>query len=202
MSRPAPATDRGQCTRDRIVAAGATLIRERGVANVRLDDVQAAAGVGRSQMYHYFASRDDLIHAVVDATVAMMLERQLPAMACLDNLPAIDAWFENLITLTTARAGVGGCPIGSLVSQLADHDEVSRTSLADAFVRWEAPLLAGLTRMAVRGELRPGASPTDLADAVMATVQGGLLLAQVRRDPDQLRHALAGVRSALVADIS
>ncbi|MEV0222305.1 hypothetical protein [Streptomyces sp. NPDC050704] len=38
---------------------------------------------------------------------------------------------------------------------------------------------------------------TELADLTMAAIQGGLLLAQIRRTPDQLRLALRGARAAL-----
>jgi hypothetical protein len=67
----------------------------------------------------------------------------------------------------------------------------------DAFARWEAPLIAGLRRMQESGELRPDADVTELADLTMAAIQGGLLLAQIRRTPDQLRLALRGARAAL-----
>jgi hypothetical protein len=48
-----------------------------------------------------------------------------------------------------------------------------------------------------RGELRPDASIQALADITMAAIQGGLLLTQGRRDPQQLRNALGGARSVL-----
>jgi TetR/AcrR family transcriptional regulator, transcriptional repressor for nem operon len=92
---------------------------------------------------------------------------------------------------------VGGCPIGSLVGQLAERDEQTRTALASGFERWEQPLITGLTRMQDRGELRADASIHDLADITMAAIQGGLLLTQVRRDPQQLRRALDGARAVL-----
>lgn len=51
--------------------------------------------------------------------------------------------------------------------------------------------------MRERGELKPGADPMRLATATMASVQGGLLLSQVRRDPGQLRIALDAAMIAL-----
>jgi hypothetical protein len=65
----------------------------------------------------------------------------------------------------------------------------TRAALAAGFDRWEGPLIAGLTRMHDRGELKPDASVEVLADITMAAIQGGLLLTQVRREPEQLRRA-------------
>jgi AcrR family transcriptional regulator len=50
-------TAKGGRTRQRIVAAAAGLVFERGVAGTTIEDVQAAAEVSASQLYHYFPSR-------------------------------------------------------------------------------------------------------------------------------------------------
>ena len=51
--------------------------------------------------------------------------------------------------------------------------------------------------MKARGKLRKDADPAALATATMASIQGGLLLTQVRRDPQQLRIALEAARNNL-----
>jgi hypothetical protein len=53
--------------------------------------------------------------------------------------------------------------------------------------------------MAARGELHAGTDPAALAQNTLAAVQGGLLLTQVRRDPNQLRSALNGAINAILA---
>jgi hypothetical protein len=40
-------------------------------------------------------------------------------------------------------------------------------------------------------------NPAALASATMASIQGGLLLTQIRRDPHQLRIALSAARNNL-----
>jgi TetR/AcrR family transcriptional regulator, transcriptional repressor for nem operon len=194
-----PTTERGRVTRDRVVSAATRLVTERGVAAVSLDDVEAAAGVGRSQLYYYFEDRDDLLRAVAAATADMVVGGLAGLLDELDSFAGIDRWFAASVAVSEKRGGVGGCPLGSLVSQLAEHDEVTRAVFADTFARWEAPLIDGLRRMQSRGEIRADASVTDLADLTMAAMQGGLLLAQVRRDGNQLRLALSGARAALAA---
>ena len=72
--------------------------------------------------------------------------------------------------------------------------------MAAGFARWEQPLIDGLSRMRERGELNPAASVQVLADITMAAIQGGLLLTQVRRDPQQLRNSLSGALTVLAAD--
>ncbi len=85
----------------------------------------------------------------------------------------------------------------SVVGQLAEHDTDARAAIAAGFERWEAHLRDGLTRMKTQGKLREDADPAALATATMASLQGGLLLTQVRRDPRQLRIALNAARANL-----
>ena len=58
--------DRKRETRERIVAAAAELMSRRGVAGTTIEDIQEAAAVSTSQMYHYFADKGDLVAAVID----------------------------------------------------------------------------------------------------------------------------------------
>lgn len=185
----APPTPRGRATRERIVAAATERIMRRGVAHTSLDDVRDAASVSKSQLYHYFADKDDLVHAVIQATVDAVLGAQ-PRLADLSSWRAISAWLDALVAIQVEQHAMGGCPIGGLVGELADHDDDARALLAEGYARWEEPLRHGLETMRAHGRLRPDAHPARLATATLAAIQGGLLLAQARRDPQQLRIAL------------
>jgi TetR/AcrR family transcriptional regulator, transcriptional repressor for nem operon len=192
-----PATEKGRTTRARIVQAAAELVAERGVAEVSLDGVGARARASRSQLYHYFEDRDDLIRAVVDATTSAVLAAQDALLDDLDSWAGIDRWFGALEAIQREREARGGCPIGSLVGQLAERDPLARAALADGFDRWERHLRDGLERMRTSGKLSTSADPKTLATATRALLQGGLLLAQVRRDPGQLTIALNAARALL-----
>lgn len=182
-----PKTARGRATRERIVAEASELIRERGVAGTSLDDVIERAGVSKSQLYHYFDDRAALLRAVVEHNTAGVIG-YLGAGG--DSWAAIRAWLDSMVQLQIERRGCGGCPVGSLVPQLAETDRQAREALAAAFARWEALLGDGLRSMQRRGKLDPRADPAELATATMAAIQGGLLLTQTRRDPRQLAIAL------------
>jgi len=192
-----PSTAKGQNTRARIVQAAGELVAEKGADAMSLDDVGARAHASRSQLYHYFEDRADLIRAVIEATTDAVLGAQDELLDHLDTWAGIDRWFRALVAVQEQREARGGCPIGSLVGQLAERDPLARTALADGFDRWEAHLRDGLERMKARRRLSPNSNPAALATATMALLQGGLLLTQVRRDPTQLRTALAAARVLL-----
>ena len=185
-----PKTAKGRATRARIVAAAAALVRERGAAETSLDEVLERAAVSKSQLYHYFQDKADLLRAVVAHQADTVLAAQELQLQALDGWAAIRAWFDRLIALQVEGQGSGGCPIDSLVPQLAETNEPARAELAVSFDRWEGHLRDGLAAMRARGELRADADIEALVTATMAAVQGGLVLTQARRDPTQLARAL------------
>ena len=73
---------------------------------------------------------------------------------------------------------------------MAEIDDVARMAVARGFGRWGARIRHGLRAMHARGDLPADADPGDLALAVLAALQGGLLLAQVQRDTRPLEVAL------------
>jgi TetR/AcrR family transcriptional regulator, transcriptional repressor for nem operon len=190
-----PKTARGRATRERIVAAASELIGERGLAETSLDDVIARAGASKSQLYHYFEDRAALLRAVVDHNT----DQVLGGLGALDGWSAIRSWFDSMVELQVERRGRGGCPIGSLVPQLAEPDESARLALAASFGRWEAHIRDGLRAMRASGKLDRRADPDVLATATLAAIQGGLLLTQARRDPLQLAIALDAAYTRLRA---
>ena len=192
-----PKTARGRATRERIVAATAELIAEHGSGETSLDDVIGRAGASKSQLYHYFDDRSALLRAVV----AHNSEAVLGELGPLDSWRAIRAWFDSMIELQVERHARGGCPIGSLVPQLAEADDEARRALDASFSRWEAHLRDGLRSMQARGRLSRRADPAELATATLAAIQGGLLLTQTRRDPGQLGIALDAAYAHLRAHV-
>jgi AcrR family transcriptional regulator len=181
-----PKTARGRATRDRIVTAASELIHEHGVAETSLDDVIERAGASKSQLYHYFDDRSALLRAVVSSNADGVLG-DLPA---LESWSAIRAWFDGVVDHQVSVHARGGCPIGSLVGQVAESDDQARRELAAALERWRIHLRDGLSSMQAAGKLDRRADPDELATATLAAIQGGLLLTQASRDPGQLESAL------------
>lgn len=108
----------------------------------------------------------------------------------LDSFAALRAWRDMVVGVVRAADCAGGCPLGTLASDLADTNPVARARLASTFAQWEDMLRAGIRAMAQRGELRADVDADDLALALLAGLQGGLLLSQVRRNTRPIEVAL------------
>src|SRR5919197_1166330 len=135
MSSSEPKTGRGRLSRERIVDRAAELVAEHGVQGTRLDVVLAAAGASKSQLYHYFDDRDQLVEAAVARRCEQVLDDLNQTFADVETLADFERALAGLVSLYEETPT--GCPIGSLASEVADRNEGARLRVADAFAAWE-----------------------------------------------------------------
>ncbi len=171
--------------------ATADLVFERGVAGTSLDDVLGASGTSKSQIYHYFTDKNALTEAVIAVQTQRVLHAQRPYLEEMDTLDGLRAWCTAVVDGQRLRGCVGGCPVGSLASELADSSESARALLEDSFAKWQTYFEDGLSAMRARGDLDDDADPSALADVIMVALQGGLLLTQTTRSTRHLEEGLA-----------
>lgn len=190
-----PATAHGRRTRTAIIDAAAQMMYQKGVAATSLDDILAASGTGKSQLYHYFKDRSELVRAVVERQTELVLAAQ-PTLTQIDSMDGVEQWAQAIL----ANHDVPGGPFGSMAAELK-NDPAYQPALAAAFGQWQSLLADGLIRMQDRGHLDRHEDPQRLAAAVLATLQGGMLMGRATMDitvlRDSLEMALDSIRRAL-----
>jgi TetR/AcrR family transcriptional repressor of nem operon len=180
-------TPKGERTRARIVETAAALVHERGVAATTLEDVKVAAEVSGSQLYHYFPDKNELVQAVIDYQADTIVKHNRQALG---SPKGVEAWRKMVVTGVRSTQGKGGCALGSLGGQLAENDPEARALIAAGFDQWAAAISDGLRSLHADGKIPSDIDPDDLATTLLATLQGGLLLAQVQRSTRPLETAI------------
>lgn len=184
-------TRKGLATRARIVGVAARLMFERGVANTSIEEVRTTAGVGGSQISHYFRDKRDLTRQVIasrrDDVVAFHTQ---PELGALDSVEALQAWADACVGDIDTVYRLGGCVYGSLAGELIDADDEVRDDLADGYDEWLDLFQTGLTDMRRRGDLRSDADPRHLALSLVIAHQGGAMITHATGDAEPLRVAV------------
>jgi len=192
-------TARGRATRLRLVEAAARLMHVNGVAATSVDDVLEAAGAGKSQFYHAFASKNDLVAAVLEFQAASGEKEQAALFRAHPGWEGIRAWLDAVVASQQRARYAGGCPIGSMAAEMADRDPALRRRLKTAFQRKRNAVHRHLAALQDAGSLRGDADVDALATFVMATLQGGLLLGSTYKDGAPLRHAVEAAWAHLLS---
>jgi AcrR family transcriptional regulator len=201
--KPRRISQRGIATRDRMIEAANQLMFVRGVNATTLDDVRAASQTSKSQLYHHFADKEELVRAVVRYRGALVLQREHGRLELLKSFSGLVRWRNALVQANALQNGAYGCGLGSMAVELSDQDEQARTVLSETFLAWEKLISDGLYRMRANGSLRPDADPETLATGLMAALQGGYLLADAAHNVKPMKvaldMALEHIKSFLVA---
>lgn len=187
-----PPTVRGRRTREAIVDAAAGLMEARGIGATGVGDVLRVSGTGKSQLYHYFRGKRDLVLAVIDRQLEKVLAAQPALGEPTGEEPGdeVRAWAASIYELHRDGGGPFACPLGVLSGQV-DDDPAWREHQAAAFAQWERRIAALLVRgQRDGGGVDPSRDAGEMAVAVLAAVQGGLMLARVHRDLHVLALAL------------
>jgi TetR/AcrR family transcriptional repressor of nem operon len=184
-------TRKGLATRRRIVGVAARLMFERGVANTSIDEVRNTAGVGGSQISHYFRDKRDLTRQVISARRDdVMAFHKQPQLGALDSFEDLQAWADACVADIDTVYRLGGCIYGSLAGELIDADDQIRDDLADGYDQWLELFRTGLTAMRRRGSLGSDADPRHLAVSLVIAHQGGAMLTHATGDAEPLRVAV------------
>jgi AcrR family transcriptional regulator len=148
-------------------------------------------------MYHHFAGKEELAQTAIRSTAAEM-------RAIADaRLSAPGTAFERITDyLRRERDVLRGCPIGRLTQDPEVVATPALRALVEETLGWLCARLAAVVQEGLdRGELEPGIEPTSIAAAIVATLQGGYVLARASGDPAAFDQAVAGILTLLRAHV-
>jgi AcrR family transcriptional regulator len=182
-------TPKGAATRQKIVEGAASEIRERGVEVTTLDDVRARTGTSKSQLFHYFPKgKDELLLAVAHYEADRVLADQQPQI---DELTSWTAWLAWRDKVVARYRGQGPhCPLNALMSQLRRSTPGTQAVVTELMNQWQTQITAGVRHMQHAGEINAALDAHRVAAAILAGIQGGVLMLQSTGRIDHLESAL------------
>ncbi|MET8158360.1 TetR/AcrR family transcriptional regulator [Sphaerisporangium sp. NPDC005289] len=182
-------TRKGAATRERILQGAAAQIREHGVVATTLDDVLARTTTSKSQLFHYFpGGREELLLAVARLEADRVLEDQQPQLGDLSSWPAWWRWRDRVIERYRAQGTL--CPLNAVMSQLGGVTPGAQAVVTELMRSWQAEIAAGVRHMQQAGEIDPALDADRAAAALLAGVQGGVLIQMSTGSTAHLEAAL------------
>jgi AcrR family transcriptional regulator len=189
-------TPRGAATRLRIVEAAAALIRERGVADTGLEDIGTATATSKSQMFHYFpGGKSDLLLAVAEHEAEQVIADQQPYLGDLTSWRKWQAWRRRVIQKYDAQRD--RCPMTALTTHMGKATPATREIVSTLYDTWTQHLATGVQALKDSGEINADTDVNATATAVLAAIQGGVLMMQATDRISYLETALAEALDAM-----
>jgi AcrR family transcriptional regulator len=181
----------------------ADLFHRQGVGATSPDDIIAASKTGKGQFYHYFKSKQDLVHEVLQTHLRAIKSGSAPIDYDISSWQDLETWFLRQIELQKTYGMKRGCPFGTIGNELRDADELIRQDLSLIFEVMKSKLAAFFIREKAKSRLVRQAKEEQLADFCIAAVQGAMLMGKIQRNSEaaeaSLREALAHLKSYATA---
>jgi AcrR family transcriptional regulator len=175
-------TRRGETQCAALVRAAFDLIAERGFEGLRTRDVAARAGVNIATLHYYFATKELLIRAVVEALVQQFQIRRAPDLAAQPRRPLVELRQE----LRDVQYQVRESPeIFAVLFELTTRslrDPAIRAIIRDSDAHFQEHIASYLRAGVEQGEFRNDLDVAAAAAGLVALVMGSAI--QLMTNPD------------------
>jgi len=177
-------------TRENLIQVGARMVHAAGYAATGVKDIVDAAEVPKGSFYNHFASKEDFGREVVDFYFQTGVVR-LRALLGNDSLPPLErlkAVFEESIRSYQTVGYSGGCMMGNLSLEVADHSDLIRERLAVHFTTWSRLFETCIAEAQQSGAVGNRLPASLLAQFLLNSWEGALLRMRVERSDRPLRE--------------
>lgn len=196
-------TEKGAATKQRILRTAADLFHKQGVVATSPDEIIEESGTGKSQFYHYFGSKEGLVHQVLLGYIDGIESGTANVDYEIHSWDDLERWFMSHLELQRRFRMLRGCPYGTIGYGITEGDELVRQDLSHLFEVVKGKLRTFFIREKAQGRLKPDADEGRLADFCLTTIQGATLVGKVKRSPQPVeasfKEALAHLRQYIIA---
>ncbi|MEV6554644.1 TetR/AcrR family transcriptional regulator [Nocardia sp. NPDC051756] len=181
---------KGTETRCRLIGATRQLVEKHGYFGAGLNQIIETSGAPRGSLYFHFPGGKDQLVAEAVAQAGNEISALIDAIEPGDTAGAAIGLLNTFGDRLEASEWSQGCPVATVTLDVSAANDVIQAECAAAYASWEEAL-----RIRLRADGRSDAE--DLAAAILAMIEGGLLLARAQRSRAPLERVARTIRALL-----
>lgn len=178
-------------TREEIIKNSIKVFRRKGYYRTSMSDLAKEAGLTKGAFYHHFSDKEEVMRKSLQAT-AKWFEKKVFSIAYekeLSNREKLTKMGE--VTFQAFTQGEGGCFFANTILETAQVEDSFNTEIKHYFSQWEKALQHMLKGTYEVTEIK------DIAQRIIADIEGSIILMQLYKDPQILQNALKRSSSLL-----
>jgi TetR/AcrR family transcriptional repressor of nem operon len=171
-----------------ILRRGAGIVHRKGFRSTGLQEVLEEAGVPKGSFYHYFKSKDEFGLHLVDFFNGLLSARIEDSLGRTDLPPLkrLRKFFGDFNEYFSENNYEGGCPLGNLSLEMADHSTLFREKLEGVFASFRESMEKCLEEAVYRKELPASMDVRGTAEFMVNSWEGAVLRMKVAKDQGPL----------------
>ncbi len=178
---------KGETTRQRIIETSAALFNRRGYAGCSMSDIMKATGLEKGGIYQHFQTKESLAVEAVRFALSTVVEVRTSDLA---SIPSVFAKLRRIVErfISSPSPIVGGCPLMNTAVDADDGNPSLRKLAKRGFADWRRKLADTVREGIARGEFRSGTQPEQIADMMIASLEGALVMSRALHDNSPLEN--------------
>lgn len=188
---------KGESTREKILVSARELFNTKGFSATTINDLVQATGMQKGSLYFHFAGKDDIARAVLSEATREFMDFLSAALAGDNPGASLEQFFRCALEKHLASGFVGGCLFGNTALEMSDSDPDFAAAIAKVFDQWSDKVAIVVAGAQQSGQIRTDISSEALANHIIATIEGGIMMSRLKKDERPLRQCLETLRITL-----
>lgn len=181
---------KGERTRDHILGEASRLIRRKGIGATSVGEILAASGVHKGSLYFHFQDKEEIGREVIRQEGARFLEFVDRSLTGATPRSALGNFFAAALAHHRGTGFTGGCLFGNTALETSDADPGMAALVDEVFVAWIGRIARVIAAGQRAGEFRDDMTAPDLAQQVVATLEGGIMLSRLRKKASPMESCI------------
>lgn len=188
---------KGEATRSRVIEETKWLVNRKGFSNTSISDIIRATGVKKGNLYFHFSSKERLGQAILEDAASEFFQLLSDSLQGTHPLEKLSSFFDAVLEKHRRTNFVGGCIFGNTALEMSDSNPGFSSLIRDVFRQWVDRIANLLIEAQQSGELDAEISPRLFAKQIVASIEGGIMMARLSKDEDDLKDCLDSLRALL-----
>jgi AcrR family transcriptional regulator len=175
-----------------MIESAALLFRERGIQGTSFADVVEHSGAPRGSIYHHFnGGKTQLAEETTRWAGELIVAGTVAALDEQEPVEAVDAVCKRWAAIVRASDFSAGCPIVAATLE-GEREPAVRDVAGEVFRSWEDAFAAAFRRHGLAA-----ARARSIATLLIASVEGGIVLARAQHSTRPLERVAAELRDTV-----
>ncbi|QMV19948.1 TetR family transcriptional regulator [Granulicella sp. 5B5] len=187
---------KGEATRLFILEQAAPIFNRRGYTACSIQELMDATGLEKGGIYRHFLNKEELAVEAFRYALSKSVKTRTERLEGIPN--AVDK-LKRAVSVFVETPSVidGGCVLMNTAIDSDDGNPRLRELALEALNGWQNRLAKIVIAGMRAGEIRSGVKPRQLANTIIATLEGALMMSRLQRTQSALRDAQTTLNGVL-----
>ena len=191
------ATAKGENTHTRVIETARWLVNKNGFSNTSINDIIEATGVKKGNLYFHFSSKEELGLAILRDAADEFFQFLSDSFQGKTPMEMLSSFFDAVLEKHRKTNFIGGCIFGNTALEMSDRNPKFLNPIRSVFNTWVDRIANLLIEAQKLGELESKFSPHLLAKQIVASIEGGIMMARLTKNENDLKDCLDSLRISL-----